>query len=103
MFLKKSIDFLIKPKIQEKNLSILENANYAQIRVISHFSFLVDQNQLITKLARSTEKINWSPMTLVAINDTRFSKKAQYSSVILQFKISFYHLKKIKWEHWILI
>ena len=57
---------------------------------------MVDQKQLITKLAKeSTEKINWSPMTLVAINDTRFSKKrsagiqsvaASIQNIILSFE-----------------
>ena len=96
---------MIKPKkFQEKKiLSILENANYAPNSCnLQHFSFiLVDQKQLITKLAKElTEKINWSPMTLVAINDTRFSKKEApvFKVLLLQFKISFYHLKKIKWE-----
>ncbi len=83
---------------RKKILSILENANYAPNSCnLQHFSFiLVDQKQLITKLAKeSTEKINWSPMTLVAINDTRFSKKrsagiqsvaASIQNIILSFE-----------------
>ena len=63
---------------REKILSIIKNANYAPNSCnLQHFSFiLIDNKKLIKKLAsKSTEKINWSPMTLVAINDTRFSKK----------------------------
>ena len=72
---------------REKILSIIKNANYAPNSCnLQHFSFiLIDNKKLIKKLAsKSTEKINWSPMTLVAINDTRFSKKEMQVFKVLQ-------------------